>query len=76
MAPVERGRGKGNGLRMKYGIPTSEGAGIFVFQDREIRCSLPKILADWHSSLLNVRNYMIFEHKHFKLILYAMILGR
>ncbi|TSA48717.1 MAG: hypothetical protein D4R56_00010 [Deltaproteobacteria bacterium] len=27
----------GNGLRMKYGIPTSQGAGIFVFQGKEIR---------------------------------------
>ena len=31
MTLAERGRGNGNGLRMKYGIPTSEGAGIFYF---------------------------------------------
>jgi broad specificity phosphatase PhoE len=34
MALAERGRGKGIGLRMKYGIPTSKGAGIFYFGQR------------------------------------------
>jgi alpha-ribazole phosphatase len=36
MTLVERGRGFGNGLRMKYGIPTSEGAGIFYFLATEM----------------------------------------